>query len=263
MYNVNLQPIGMGNSWNYDKQGPCIYPKYILPNHPWGQIALSHAKRTADRKPRSIQSSSHPNYRYKKTPTWIQALVAANDGFHPRCSRLDCDDLSEHGAHMKLIEWEDADFFGEITELINAETGQKESERQYDSRACLIVPLCQQCHQSGLEGQPTRDELTDDEYSENLYYPEIIIIDSMSDSDLVPDSSHLICPGCVNDEVLYPRWHLSDEMIFPIDSCRGCGRIIFSSSKYSPKESDEKCDCDFTGEDDYGFCIDCGLPIQY
>jgi len=67
----------------------------------------------------------------------------------------------------------------------------------------------------------------------------------------------------MHDEVLYPRGHLSDEMIFPIDSCRGCGRIIFSSSKYSTKESDEKCDCDFTDEDDYGFCIDCGLPIQY
>jgi len=155
------------------------------------------------------------------------------------------------------LDWE-----GRELKLIN-NTGEIESERQQETRAYLVVPLCQKCHQSGLVNITNLESLTEEEVEENQYLPEVIIIDSVSDLDLIANENYFHCPGCVNDEVEFPRWHHSDEMYLPIDLCRGCERIIFSKSKYSSKESETKCDCEFTDEDEDGICIDCGLPMLF
>jgi hypothetical protein len=118
----------MDRTWDYNVQGPSIYPKYAWRN-PWRgfDMILSHAKRTADRKPRALESLNSSNYRYKNTATWIQALVNANEGVHPCCSKSECRETAEHGAHMLAVE---LDWEGRELKLINNNTGEIESERQ-------------------------------------------------------------------------------------------------------------------------------------
>lgn len=250
----------MGRKRDFNEFGPTIYPRYVWSktwNH--SNILLSHAKGTAEREPRAIEAIKSSIYRFKKTPTWIQALTNSNEGIRPRCSKVDCGKLAEHGAHMLWV-WESDE---EEWTLINTKTGQKETERQHLPKSRLVIPLCRECHQSGLVDVSDITELTWDEIENNLYLPDVIIIDSMTDDDLIPDDDYFPCPGCKFDDVSYPQWHHSNEYHLPIDPCMGCKRTIFSSTRYSPLSSDERCECEFPDYEGYDVCSSCGLYVHY
>ena len=248
----------MSNKFNrrreYEEKGVTIYPKFTsrVP------MLLTHKEKTGHMEPMCLQPSNNSNYRYSRTATWIQAIVRSNDNRIPKCGKYDCYDRAEHGAHMQP-------FYGVEDELFLFNENLKQDENVAENDwPTYVIPLCQKHHNEGLTGSYDIWDNIEVSDSEIKYWPEIIIIDNQSLDDTISDKDYFRCPGCIEADSNFLKWYSTKIDDFPIEPCKACGKVIYSSETFLRNSGGITCECAdfFTEVDEFGLCMECGLEFS-